>query len=103
MRMKKIFGNSFGKELGDQLELLLADRMTYYNQQRAIQEPEKKEEEDRKYQTWEMLMQEKYPELVEENQKFLDWLVFCHGEETEEAYLMGMRDGIRLTRWMMKL
>lgn len=103
MNIKKIFGNGFGAELRDQLEMLLTDRMTYYSQQRAMQDLEKKKEEDRRFQDWEQRVQQECPKLVEENQKFLDWLIARQGEETEECYLIGMRDGIRLTRWMMML
>lgn len=36
--------------------------------------------------------------MEEEVEAFLDWLVSCQGNESEDAYLFGIQEGIRMMR-----
>lgn len=44
------------------------------------------------------LLEEKAPDMVEEFQKYLDWIAAHGGDEQEGIYLFGVHDGIRLMK-----
>ena len=46
----------------------------------------------------EALVMEHYSEDKEKCKEFMDWLTDAEGEEKEEIYLHGIRDGIRAAR-----
>lgn len=78
------------------LELLLAERMSYFSRKRAEIKQEQMEMEQRQFQEWKGRFMEKYPGIENDGEKFLDWLVSCQGSETEDAYLFGIREGTKI-------
>lgn len=83
-------------ETKDLLELLLAERMSYFSRKRAEVKPLQAEKEQRQFLDWKELLTRKYPGIETDGERFLDWLVSCQGRETEDAYLSGIREGIKI-------
>ena len=89
-------------ELKELLELLLTERISNLAEQRRMEKGDE-EEKERRFQEWEEFMEEVGPEIAGKCQNFLDWLTADEGEEVEDFYLHGLKDGIRIMRWIMKL
>lgn len=82
----------------DLLELLLAERMSYFSKERE----KEKLEDARKEQfcQWRELLTGKYPGIEKDGSNFMDWLVACQGREVVDAYRFGIKEGIRIAKWV---
>ncbi|MCI8294615.1 MAG: hypothetical protein HFG22_01745 [Lachnospiraceae bacterium] len=90
MDVRGILGVKLDTGAQDALELLLVDRFAALTQAQLGQE---KGEESR-YKELEDLVMQHHPE----GEQFLDWLADREDEGKEDFYLMGIRDGIRVTK-----
>lgn len=86
------------EETKDLLKLLLAERMSYFSRKRAEVKAEQMEQEEQQFQEWRERLTSRYPGVEEDLEAFLDWLVSCQGNESEDAYLFGVKEGIRIMR-----
>lgn len=87
-------------ETKDLLELLLAERMSYFSKEREKENPEDAKEEQEQFCQWRELLTGKYPGIEKDGSDFLDWLVACQGKEIEDAYRFGIKEGIRIAKWV---
>jgi len=57
---------------------------------------EKLQEMKEKLEEWEQLMCAVEPELTEKHKELLEWFQNRQGEELEDCYVFGLRDGVKL-------
>lgn len=57
---------------------------------------EKLQEMEEKLEEWEQLMCAVEPELTEKHKELLEWFQNRQGEELEDCYVFGLRDGVKL-------
>lgn len=57
---------------------------------------EKLQEMKEKLEEWEQLMCAVEPELTEKHKELLEWFQNRQGEELENCYVFGLRDGVKL-------
>lgn len=103
MEIKKFFDEVTDPGIKGLMTLVLSEWMSKLSREQEKENPKKYKLVNERFQNWEDILKEKYPELKEESQKFLDWLVGYYGEELESYYLLGICDGIRILKWMIKL
>ena len=103
MEIKKLLVEVADLQLKELLSLFLSEWMSKISREKEKENPKKYKSVNQRFQNWEEMIGKNYPQLKEESQKFLDWLVGYYGEELEDYYLYGLCDGIRVFQWMMKI
>lgn len=103
MEIKRLLEEVADLQLKELLSLFLSEWMSKISREQEKENPKKYKSVNERFQNWENMVKENYPELKEESQKFLDWMVGYYGEELEDYYLYGLCDGIRVFRWLMKI
>lgn len=103
MEIKKLLEEVADLQLKELLSLFLSEWMSKISREKEKENPKKYKSVNQRFQNWEEMIGKNYPQLKEESQKFLDWLVGYYGEELEDYYLYGLCDGIRVFQWMMKI
>ncbi len=96
MKIREILGINLEKETFDMLDLFLIERFNQLTQEQA-ERADRRGDRERSTRL-ETLVMEHYSEDKEKCKKFLDWMTDAEGEEKEELYLHGIRDGIRAAR-----
>lgn len=91
MNIRKILGVK-DPGLEDILDMVLSERLAAV---KAAGAPEMQERAGRKDRLVREMVQKHYPDDTTERQKVLDMIATCESEEEEDAYLFGIRDGIR--------
>ena len=91
MKIRKILGIE-DPGLEDTLDMVLSERLAAL---RVLGTPEQKKRSDRKDRVVREMVRKHYPGDAAGCQKALDMIAMCESEETEDAYLWGIRDGIR--------
>lgn len=86
------------EETKDLLKLLLTERMSYFTRRRVKVKAEQMENERRQLKEWKNRLGSRCQGMEEEVEAFLDWLVSCQGNESDDAYLFGIQEGIRMMR-----
>ena len=84
-------------ELEELMAFIIQERLNCFSREQG---EEKREEMRRKCEEWEQFLQSGSEELAEKNQIYLNWLMIKQGEEVEEAYRFGVRDGVRLLKML---
>ena len=87
-------------ETKDLLELLLAERLSYFSKEREKESPGDAQEEQEQFHKWRELFTGKYPEMEKDGSDFLDWLGACQGREIEDVYRFGIKEGIHIAKWI---
>ena len=99
---KKGGGERIWKGLDDKtidlVRLLFAERMSHFNTELDEATPERNREEYDQFQEWKERLMAQCPGIDKDLDGFMDWVVLCGGEETEDAYIFGLMDGIRLMK-----
>ena len=85
------------KEDLDELELLLVGRFDRICKGQAEKARENGDME--RFGEIEALIFEHYSDDKKKCEEFLDWMASQEGEEKEDCYLYGIRDGIRAAKW----
>ncbi len=96
MKIREVLGINMEKETHDMLDLFLVERFNQLTQEQAERAGQRGDRE--KSMQLEALVMEHYSEDKEKCKEFMDWLTDAEGEEKEEIYLHGIRDGIRAAR-----
>lgn len=82
----------------DLIKLLFAERLSQFNSELDKTAAERNDTEYGQFQGWKEKMTAKCPELDADIEAFMEWAMFCGAEETQDAYVFGMMDGIRLMK-----
>lgn len=93
MNIRKVFG-PMDPGLADTLDMELSDRMAVV---RAARTPEQQARMEKKDRILEKMAGEYFRD-DEKKLKFLDMTVFCESGEVENAYLCGIRDGMKFQK-----
>lgn len=103
MEIKMLLEKVTDPQLKELLTLFLSEWMSKISREQEKENPQKNKLVNDRFQYWEEMIKDKSPELKEEGQKFLDWMVGYYGEELENYYLYGLCDGIRVFKWLMRI
>lgn len=82
----------------DLIEALFAERMCQFNMELDKAAPERNKKEYAQFLGWKERMEAKCPGIGADLEEFMDWVTLCGGEESRDAYIYGMTDGIRLMK-----
>ncbi len=96
MKIREILGIDLEKETSDMLDLFLVERFNQLTQEQVERANQRGGRE--KSMQLEALVMEHYSKDIEECKEFMDWIADTEGEEKEELYLHGIRDGIRAAK-----
>ncbi len=93
MNITKVFG-PMDPGMADSLDMVLSDRAAA---RRTVRTPEQQAELDKRDGILEKMAGE-YFQNEEERIRFLDMTAFCESGEVENAYLCGIRDGMKFQK-----
>lgn len=93
MNIRKVFG-PMDPGMEDTLDMVLSERMKAVE---TVRKPEQQAELNRRDEMLEKMAGEYFRDK-EERTKFLDMTIFCESGEVENAYLCGVRDGMKFQR-----
>mgnify|MGYP006883347888 CR=1 FL=1 len=95
MNIKKFLNKEMDSEMEKTLDMVIAERFVSISAGRSQEQKDRISEKGRKI---EEMAREYYRGDEEECEKFLNMLVEQECEETENYYLHGLRDGIRIMK-----
>lgn len=94
MKITQILGINVDPETEDALDMVLSAR---YSRMESARTPEQKEQMEERDILIREMARKYYPD-GEDCEKFLDMAAMCESGEKEDAYLCGIRDGIRFCK-----
>lgn len=80
-------------EVEEMFPYIIQGRLAGFYEERG---KEKLQEMKEQLEAWEQLMCSAEPELAEKHRELLEWFQNRQGEELEDCYAFGLRDGVKL-------